>query len=204
MITPRLRRIAQNHTLRGVVFVTILILGLLYIFVVDRAEAPLEDTDVLNASSGLVLQASEPTILEIPKIKLETTFAAPIGLNPDNTAEVPDSYTQVGWYKHGPTPGELGPAVILGHVDSYQGPAVFFSLGQLEEGDDIYVTREDGSKAHFMVTRLQRNSQSDFPTADVYGDIDHAGLRLITCSGTYDRGVQRYSHNLIVYAELVE
>jgi sortase (surface protein transpeptidase) len=80
---------------------------------------------------------------------------------------------------------------------------VFFSLGQLKEGDEIEIQRVDGSIAVFAVTKLERPEQSSFPTREVYGDINHAGLRLITCTGVYDRDVLRYSHNLIVYAKLV-
>lgn len=150
------------------------------------------------------LPESLPVRLRIPKLSIDTTFVAPLGLAESGEIEVPDSNTEVGWYQYGPTPGELGPAVIVGHVDSYIGPAVFFYLGQLDLGDDIYIDRADGTTAHFVVEELERPKQSSFPTARVYGDIDHAGLRLITCSGIYERGKQRYTHNLIVYARLAE
>lgn len=151
-----------------------------------------------------VLPEADPVHLRIPKIDLDTTFEKALGINQDRTVQVPDSFDQVGWYKYGPTPGELGPAVVLGHVDSYQGPAVFWSLGQLEEGDEIYIDRVDGTVATFTVEYLERHEQADFPTSKVYGNLDYAGLRLITCSGVYDHGSQRYSHNLIVFARLVE
>lgn len=201
-MTQRFTRFSKNHFLKGVVL-GIIVAGGFVFFSTNQAEAP-DQMEMQTTEKATVLAAAEPILLSIPKIKLETSFEESLGLNTDGTAEVPDSYTKVGWYKFGPTPGELGPAVILGHVDSYQGPAVFFSLGQLETGDDIFVNREDGSVAHFQVTKLERNEQSSFPTREVYGDIDHAGLRLITCSGTFERGIQRYTHNLIVYAELVE
>ena len=143
-----------------------------------------------------------PVALSIPTLHISTTFEEPLGLNADQTVGVPHSYDNVGWYKYSPTPGELGPSIVLGHVDSYQGPAVFFHLGQLKVGDSINITRDDGSVATFHVTGLKRYGQSEFPTDLVYGDIDYAGLRLITCSGVYDHGVQRYSHNLVVYAAL--
>lgn len=165
----------------------------------------LEDThvpEVVVTEAVETLQASSPVNLIIPKIDLETSFAAPLGLNQDQTVEVPDSFEHVGWYKYGPTPGELGPAVVLGHVDSKEGPAVFYSLGQLAAGDSVFIEREDGSTVEFLVTRAERYDQDGFPRAEVYGDLDHAGLRLITCSGVYDRGKQRYTHNLVVYAEL--
>lgn len=153
--------------------------------------------------SGPVLASSTPTLLRIPKLNIESKFVEPLGLDSVGAVGVPDSYEEVGWYKYSPTPGALGPAVILGHVDSSTGPAVFFYLGQLEPGDDIFVDREDGTTAHFKVESLERPRQAEFPTARVYGNIDHAGLRLITCSGLYVKGKQRYTHNLVVYARLV-
>ncbi|NCN11839.1 class F sortase [Candidatus Kaiserbacteria bacterium] len=156
------------------------------------------------ASSTQWFPESLPRRLHIPAVGIEATFGRPLGLTSDGTVAVPDSYEDVGWYKYGPTPGELGPAVILGHVDSYQGPAVFYGLGQLKPGDDIFIDREDGTTAKFVVSKLSRHRQADFPTEQVYGDIDHAGLRLITCTGVYSHTTLRYSHNLIVFAELVE
>ena len=146
---------------------------------------------------------SAPSRLEIPAINLDATFVSPLGLLPDQTVSVPDSYTQVGWYSGGATPGEIGPAVILGHVDSVDGPAIFYSLGQLNVGDEIKVTREDGTTAIFTVTKLQRYPQVNFPTLEVYGPTDSPTLRLVTCTGTFNKGVQKYSHNLVVYATLV-
>jgi len=81
---------------------------------------------------------------------------------------------------------------------------VFFPLGQLEAGDDVFITRADGSVAHFQVVTSERYEQVAFPTAKVYGDINHAGLRLITCTGVFVHGEQRYTQNLVVYAKLVE
>ncbi len=156
----------------------------------------------LEPVTGEVLSRAEPVTLRIPKINLTTSFVSPLGLLNNGEVEVPDSFSEVGWYQHSPTPGELGPAVVLGHVDSVDGPAVFFSLGQLESGDEVLIDRADGSIARFIVERLERYEQIAFPTLEVYGNIDYAGLRLITCSGTYERGRNRYSHNLVVYARL--
>ena len=165
---------------------------------------PNDTVPVKAAPAGPAMTESAPTKLSIPKLEIETIFQEPLGLAADGAIEVPKSYTQVGWYQHGPTPGEYGPSVILGHVDSVSGPGVFFSLGQLEAGDDVFVDRADGSTAHFKVEKLERYEQIAFPTAKVYGNIDHAGLRLITCSGIFKKGEQRYTHNLVVYAKLVE
>lgn len=170
---------------------------------VDQAVdiAIIEDKDTLPKAASTFLRFA-PTRLVIPALNLDTTFVAPLGLNADQTVSVPDSYTEVGWYKNGSTPGEIGPAVILGHVDSVTGPAVFYSLGQLKAGDEIEITREDGSLAIFVVTELKRYPQSDFPTLAVYGSTEGSTLRLVTCSGVFNHGIQRYSHNLVVFAEL--
>lgn len=147
---------------------------------------------------------SAPSHLRIAKINLDVDFEAPLGLNDDQTVEVPKSYEKIGWYKNGATPGEVGSAVVLGHVDSYKGPAVFYSLPNLEKGDEIEILREDGTTAVFKVDKLERYSRESFPTERVYGQTDKPTLRLITCTGTFNRGKQLYSHNLVVYASLVD
>jgi sortase (surface protein transpeptidase) len=106
-----------------------------------------------------------------------------------------------GWYTGGPTPGALGPAVIAGHV-TWNGPAIFYHLGRMRPGDQVMVTRKDGKTAVFTVTRVARFSKSRFPSEAVYGPIDYAGLRLITCGGTYDKSRSRYLDNVIVFAKL--
>ncbi|MCR4275008.1 MAG: class F sortase [Candidatus Campbellbacteria bacterium] len=149
------------------------------------------------------LEDSDPMRLRIPDIFVDTNFV-PLGLQENGEIEIPKGYTEVGWYTYGPTPGEIGPAVVLGHVDSYEGPGVFLSLGQLTEGDYVYVDRADGTTATFRVTVLERYDRSNFPTEKVYGDITFPGLRLITCSGTYSQETQEYDRVLVVYATLVD
>jgi LPXTG-site transpeptidase (sortase) family protein len=153
--------------------------------------------------TGPTLSESGPVHLRIPSINVDVDFSAPLGLKENREVEVPKEYDRVGWYKYGPTPGELGPAVVFGHVDSVDGAAIFYLLGQVKQGDSVFVTREDGSTAEFLITSLERVEQDSFPTQKVYGNIDHAGLRLVTCTGTYNKGELRYTHNLIVYAKLV-
>jgi sortase (surface protein transpeptidase) len=145
------------------------------------------------------LARSMPVQLRIQKINVDTSFEAPLALNADQTVSVPDAYDTVGWYVNGATPGEVGPSVILGHVDSYEGPAVFYSLGQLQKGDRIEIDRADGTTAVFIVDELIRYNQDDFPTERVYGPTDKPELRLVTCTGVFNAGKQRYSHNLVVY-----
>jgi sortase (surface protein transpeptidase) len=163
-----------------------------------------QDTNQKVTIKGPVLNESQPTRIRIPSVAVETAFTEPLDLDAERVIQVPNSYTEVGWYKHSPTPGELGPSVVLGHVDSKDGPGVFYSLGQVDVGDEIFITRADGNEVMFVVTALERPLQNAFPTEKVYGNIDHAGLRLITCSGIYLKGVKRYTNNLIVYAALVE
>lgn len=166
----------------------------------EYVNTPTEEAVVNNGDYG----RSAPTRLVIPSLDMDTTFVQPLGLLPDQTIGVPNSYTEVGWYSGGVSPGEVGPSVILGHVDSLDGPAIFYSLGQMKVGDEIEVTRADGTIAKFTVTKMERHPQSDFPTMDVYGPTDGAALRLVTCSGSFDKGSQRYSHNLVVFAELIK
>jgi len=194
------------------VFCTLVALGMVVLVVANghfrfasTQSESLGDTAGINSTEivGPVMSESLPVRLKVPAANINTTFEPPLGLDEHGALAVPDGYEKVGWYKYGPTPGELGPAVIVGHVDSYEGPAVFFSLGQAKEGDKIYVEREDGSTAVFEITGYERIEQSEFPTTRVYGNINYAGLRLITCTGTYSHTAERYSHNLIVYAKLV-
>jgi sortase (surface protein transpeptidase) len=108
-----------------------------------------------------------------------------------------------GWYTESPRPGAVGSAVIAGHVDSYQGPGVFYWLRNLKSGERVYVTRADGSVAVFSVTSVQAYPKAAFPTSIVYGATPDAELRLITCGGTFDSTTGHYLSNIIAYATLV-
>jgi hypothetical protein len=202
-VLRKVQQQAKRHCVRTVAFAVVLVAGASLAYVVwphSVAEAPAETTS--EATTTPLFARSAPVHLSIPKLNLETDFVPPLGLNPDRTVSVPDSYEKVGWYSGGATPGEVGPSVILGHVDSYEGAAVFYHLGQLEPGDEVSVARADGTTAVFVVDSLERYSQDAFPTELVYGAIDYPGLRLVTCSGTFNKAAQRYSHNLVVYASL--
>ncbi len=143
-----------------------------------------------------------PTRLEIPTIGVSTDLIT-LDKNADGTLETPDRYDIAGWYKYSPTPGEIGPAIITGHVDTYLGPAVFFDLKELQQGNPVRVTRDDGSVVDFVVDKIEVFDQDAFPTQEVYGNIDYAGLRLITCGGNYNVLSGRYSHNVVVYASYI-
>jgi hypothetical protein len=142
---------------------------------------------------------SRPVRIEIPAIGVDAPVI-PLGLNPDRTLEVPANYGDTGWWSGGPRPGERGPAVIAGHVDSHTGPAVFFRIGELRPGDPIAVVRRDGTRARFTVLGSEQYRKADFPTERVYGRTRGATLRLITCSGEFDRASGHYLDNTVVYA----
>lgn len=150
------------------------------------------------------LPASKPVSLDIGAIDVHSDLNE-VGLDADGAIETPVGalYDEAAWYKHSPTPGSLGPAVLLGHVDSAaNGPSVFFRLGELKRGDSIAVTRADGSVARFIVDSVRSFAKDDFPTQDVYGDLNYAGLRLITCGGPFDQVAGHYLNNIVVFARL--
>jgi len=156
-------------------------------------------------TTPLVLAASAPLALKIPSIGVQSTLLQ-LGLNPDKSIEVPpldDPDSKAGWYKYSPTPGQVGPTVILGHVDSAKyGPGIFFKLGALQPGATVEVTLTDRIVAVFTVDKVVAYPKSTFPSTAVYGNINHPGLRLITCGGTFDPAAGSYESNIVAYATL--
>ena len=154
---------------------------------------------------GLILPASVPVAVSIPAINVQSTLLR-LGRTAEGALAVPPpgpDYNTAGWYEYSPTPGALGPAVIAGHVDSAaEGPSVFFRLGGLHPGDAVRVTRTDGTVAVFTVDSVLRYSKTSFPTQLVYGNTDHAALRLITCGGPFDSATGHYVDNIVVFASL--
>jgi hypothetical protein len=146
---------------------------------------------------------SNPVSLRIDSIDASSSLV-PLGLNPDQTVEVPpvSQPLQAGWYKLGPTPGAIGPAVILGHINGGGHPGIFARLHELKPGEQVKVVRSDGKTALFTVTKLQQVSKDSFPTQAVYGDTTEAQLRLITCGGSFDRTKHSYVDNIVVFATL--
>ena len=147
------------------------------------------------------LASSTPVRLQIPAIGVDTDLMA-LGLRADGTMEVPPAGFPAGWYTGAPTPGELGPAIIAGHVD-WTGPGVFYDLHSLVPDDEVSVSREDGQVAVFRVTRVEQYPKDQFPTELVYGNTDVAALRLITCGGAWNAQTRHYEDNIIAFAELV-
>jgi len=147
------------------------------------------------------LARSVPVRLQIGAIGVDSGLMD-LGLKADGTLQVPPSGFPAGWYTGMPTPGELGPAIIVGHVD-WKGPGVFYDLHKLKPGDLVAVTRKDASKPLFRVTGVQQFPKDRFPTKAVYGPLDHAGLRLITCGGTFNPQTGHYEDNIVAFADLV-
>jgi LPXTG-site transpeptidase (sortase) family protein len=155
--------------------------------------------------SGRLLTRSYPTSIAIPAIGVSASVL-PTGLADDGSIQVPpaDQPDVAGWYRYGPSPGEAGSAVIVGHVDTRAtGPAVFFNLGRLHKGDTISVVRNDGRKATFAVTGVQLVAKDAFPADEVHRTSSGALLRLITCGGAFNSRQHSYVDNVIVYAAAV-
>lgn len=153
------------------------------------------------------LGASQPQSIEIPSIGLRSKVN-PIGLADDGSIAVPKpgpALNQAAWFQNSPTPGQPGPSVIEGHVDSESGPSVFFDLGKVKPGQRILVTRADGTRVTFTVDAVRNYLKSKFPTRVVYGakDLSTPALRLITCS-QFDPSTRHHVGNEVVFAHLTK
>ena len=141
----------------------------------------------------------EPTAVSIPTLGVRQGLVD-LGVAADGTAEVPTDFADVGWFTPGGRPGARGPTVLMGHVDSTAGPAVFYELRDLAPGDAVELTVADGSTATYTVTGTEQVAKDTFPTAAVFGATADDVLRLITCTGAFDAGARSYTDNLVVTA----
>ena len=144
----------------------------------------------------------DPAFVDIPAIGTTSTVER-LGTLLDGRLETPNDFMKVGWWSGGVVPGAIGPAVLAGHLDSVQGPAIFSRLSLLTHGDRITVARRDGVVLHFEVTRVDRYPKDLFPASQVYGPTSARELRVITCGGRFDRQARSYTDNTVVYATLV-
>jgi sortase (surface protein transpeptidase) len=142
-----------------------------------------------------------PVRVDIPSIHVASSLDR-LGRAPDRTVQVPSRWEVAGWYAPGTRPGDPGSAVILGHVDSNRGPAVFYRLRELRRGDAINITRADGSSVRFTVQRIEQYDKQRFPTDDVYYPTLTPTLRLVTCGGEFDATAGHYRSNVIVFATM--
>lgn len=168
--------------------------------------APRTSSSRPAAVHGPHLPRSQPTRIDIAAIGVHSALIT-VGVSPDGTLQVPQpgpDYNKAAWFSGSPTPGQVGPSLIEGHIDSAaEGPSVFFRLGQLRPGDEIQVHRQDGRTAIFRVTGAKQYPKTSFPTERVYRSIDHAGLRLVTCGGKFDSATGNYLSDILVFADLV-
>jgi hypothetical protein len=179
---------------------------------IDSASAVPESSAAAASSNpadlpGLTLGAapmskSTPVRITVPTIGVDSTLMG-LGLLSDGSLQVPPSGFPAGWYTGAPTPGQLGPAIIAGHIDWGGHPGVFYRLRDLKPGAEINVTRADGSVAVFRVSSVQEFSKDAFPTKLVYGNTAYAGLRVITCGGAFDSKLHSYEDDIVAFAELV-
>jgi sortase (surface protein transpeptidase) len=168
----------------------------------DRAARGAEAARAFRSERGY--QATPvPVRIEIPSIGVASSLGQ-LGRAADRTVEVPTRWEEAGWYALGPRPGDPGSAVILGHVDSKSGPAVFFRLRELRRGDQVKVTRADGSSVRFVVQRTAQYDKRRFPTDEVYYPTLTSTLRLVTCGGEFDATEGHYRSNIIVFAAATE
>ncbi|MFB7783551.1 class F sortase [Streptomyces vinaceus] len=154
-----------------------------------------------GAQAEPALARSEPQKIAIPSLGLSSTLET-LRQNTDGSMETPKNPALAGWYEPGPTPGSQGPAVIAGHVTWNGAAAVFEKLKTMKAGDTIQVTRRDAKTATFTVERVAEYPKAEFPTLDVYKNLDYAGLRLVTCGGDFDPKKHYYDSNVVVYARM--
>ncbi|KAA5834478.1 class F sortase [Saccharopolyspora hirsuta] len=170
----------------------------------SAADQPLDlgtTTAPQQVQAATALAPSPPTWIEVPRIDARSSLV-PLGLNPDRTVELPSVHEpmQAGWYRYSPTPGAVGPAVVLGHVNGDGQDGVFARLRELQPGDEIRIGRQDGQVARFVVHRMAQEPKSGFPADEVYGDTADPQLRLITCGGAFDGTARSYRDNIIAFA----
>ena len=147
--------------------------------------------------------ASIPVSLDIPSIDVHSDRLVDLAYTDAGELEVPTDFDLPGWFSPGPTPGQFGPAVIAGHVDSKKRPAVFYRLRDLKPGATVEVGRADGTTAIFTIDKVEQYPKKEFPTSKVYGNTtNRAELRLITCGGSLDRQTGHYRDNIVAYAHL--
>jgi hypothetical protein len=156
------------------------------------------------AVKGPSVRRSLPVAVDIPAIGVHSKLLR-LGVNADGSIQVPSVTTsadEAAWYKYSATPGQIGASVIEGHVDSYQGPAVFYRLGALRPGDTIDVTLADGVTVIFRVTGAREYAKDRFPAKTIYGTTRYAALRLITCGGAFDYATGHYLSSTVIFASL--
>ncbi|MGO8889910.1 MAG: class F sortase [Streptosporangiaceae bacterium] len=156
------------------------------------------------ADTAAALRASAPVRIIIPSLRVDAAVMR-LGRAADGSIQVPPlaNHNLAGWYDRSVTPGQDGTSIILGHVDSFTGPSVFYNIKDLTRGELVEVVRADGRTATFSVDGVQEVAKATFPSGMIYGDTRYPGLRLITCGGPFDTAARQYLDNIVVYTHLV-
>ena len=178
------------------------IAGALAVLAPSPGPAPAEEVttaQLVALRAAVPAGVAVPIRVRVPSLGVDSTLAL-LGVDGAGILVPPTAFDQAGWFAGGPAPGDVGPAVIAGHVDSWTGPAVFFRLDEIAVGDEVLVDRADGTTVRFAVTRTDRYAKDAVPTAEVYGPTPGAELRLITCGGEFDPARRSYLDNVVVYA----
>jgi len=157
----------------------------------------------LESHALLSVRRSIPTHISIPVIGVSAPLTV-LGLNKDGSPQVPTSWYIPGWYKYDATPGQIGTAVILGHIDSVAGPAVFYRLNQLKVGNRVNVKLRDGLTVQFAVIAVKEYLKANFPDKFVYEPRHYAALQLVTCGGAFDYQTHHYLSSIVVFTKLVK
>ena len=196
----------------GLIVLALLFLGLFVVAMGIGAATSLELPRLFGGQANEapprafpVLEPSRPERLTIPAIKVEAPILD-VGLAADGSVGVPPlrRHGEAGWFDGGPSPGQFGPALIVGHADTRTGPSVFHDLPRLRPGHRIEVLREDDSVAIFEVNSVEHFDKDKLPVQRVYGDYSRPSLRLMTCGGQWLGGSIGYSDNIVVFASLVD
>lgn len=162
-------------------------------FAADRLQDPAAVTPMPDVG--------RPVAIRIPALGVQSSLED-LTIGEYGQLLPPMDFDRAGWFVDGPTPGEIGPAIIAGHVDSYRGPAIFYRLDELADGDQVIIETASGASLTFTITGRMQSASAAFPTSDVYANVPRPELRLITCAGTFDTSVRRYSDNLVLFASL--
>jgi Sortase domain len=197
--------LSRSHVLAAVlVLAGVFGLGLALGYATGSLRLPGWLTSSDDSPPGDALPPSRPTRIRIPSLDIEAKIHS-VGLDEHGAIAAPSlrQADEAGWYEDGPSPGQYGPAVIVGHVDDTRGPAVFHRLGTVEPGTRVEITRRDRRVAIFEVTNVRSYDKTAIPADEVYGDFSRPGLRLITCGGRWLGGDTGYADNLVVFATLV-
>jgi Sortase domain len=210
---PPRRRASLRARATGVVGVLLILGGIVAVVAAVSAQVHAPQPALSAAGTtgppagqgrGPWVRRSLPVSIAIPAIAVKSKLLD-LGVNSDGTIQVPSLYAtpgQAAWYKYSAAPGQVGVSVIEGHVDTYQGPAVFFRLGDLRPGDLVDVGLADGITVVFRVTGVREYLKSRFPARTIYGATRYAALRLITCGGAFDDATGHYLSSTVVFASL--